>query len=180
MARPPHSWVLPRRRHSRSLSRLPMPPVPDRTGSRQSRASRKLQKESPPGIFVPVRGELTHTLETSDPPPRFAGRVDGSIQATSLAQSRTPPWANPWGAHWRSLTRPHGQFPGKPQTISVAIFKAPGLTLTLTSRKLLLGGALRSLLFVYRARAQHRLSTFTGGLIPYPARPCDRILYSDS
>ena len=53
---------------------------------------RKLQRASPPGIFVPVRGGLTHTLETSDTPTQQDAAGDGSILATSQdqAQSRTP------------------------------------------------------------------------------------------
>ena len=51
----------------------------------QARRQRKLQREIPPGIFVPVRGELTHTLATSDTSQLFpdsaasCGRI--SVQA---------------------------------------------------------------------------------------------------
>ena len=60
------------------------------------RHHKKLQRESPPGIFVPVRGGLTHTLETSDTPPRF---VEAEM-ARSGQQAQDSP------------ARPHGRTPG--------------------------------------------------------------------
>ena len=75
----------------RSRTRLLLPPTPDVRG-RGGHARTRIQRESPPGIFVPVRGGLTHTLETSDT--RVASRLLSSGHAQAPLRF--------WPAHARS------------------------------------------------------------------------------